>query len=225
MSLVPPHPETIDPSAIRLRRRHYFALPVRDKHGYFRARRSSGLRVSMGQTHHAILGKTAGAQTRADDAVRPYGLVIKSSARRKAPSALGGKTSVIAGEHRNRESAATNRHVRICPRTSRLRIQVENGPDQRRVLRADCGVPSHVLPSRTPRTNRGADHVVLRSTVSMFVPRLLFHLWCMIIHSAGQATLTGILRRHLADLPLFRALPAFSFFCILQGAIALRQAS
>jgi len=219
MSLTPAHLETLASFGYTPQEAHFLYL-VTTHSGYFLARQFLGFtRAHRGKRTTQFWAKLQLRKHARTECFPTYGLVYHVFAR-KLYRHLGRENLRNRREH---EIEYVERRIEMFDFIlAHLDYEyLETEPEKCAYFEQTCGVPSHVLPSRTYHGQTDA-----QPTVRYFVDR--FPMFVLRSSSSpvvafsyiqpGQANLTEF-ARHLANyLPLFRALPEFRFFYLARSA-------
>jgi len=219
MSLTPAHLETLASFGYTPQEAHFLYL-VATHSGYFRARQFLGFtRAHWGKRTTQFWAKLQSRKHARTECFPTYGLVYHVFAR-KLYRHLGRENLRNRREH---EIEYVERRIDMFDFIlAHLDYEyLETEPEKRAYFEQTCGVPSHVLPSRTYHGQTDAQPIV-RSFVDRFPMFVLGPssrpVAAFSYIQPGEANLTEF-ARHLADyLPLFRALPGFHFFYLARSA-------
>jgi len=219
MSLTPSHLEALQSYGYTPQEAHFLYL-VATHSGYFRARQFLGFtRACWGKRTTQFWAKLQARKHARTECFPTYGLVYHVFARRLY-RALGRENLRNRREH---EIEYVERRIAMFDFVlAHLDFEyLETEPEKRAYFEETCGIPAHVLPSRTYHGTK-----TLQPTVRYFVDRFPMFLmnsslppvvsFCYI--QPAEANLTEF-TRHLADyLPLFRELPALRFLYLARSS-------
>jgi hypothetical protein len=219
MSLLPAHLETLASFGYTPQEAHFLYL-VATHSGYFRARQFLGFtRAHWGKRTTQFWAKLQARRHARTECFPTYGLVYHVFAR-KLYRRLGRENLRNRREH---EIEYVQRRIDMFDFIlAHLDYDyLETEPEKRVYFEQTCGVPSHILPSRTYHGQTESQPTVryFVDRFPMFVPRPSSPPVVAFSYiQPAEANLTEF-ARHLADyLPLFRDLPAFRFLYLARTA-------